>query len=71
MLPNVKKLLTVEKASESAWAWGFRIDVRHSNDQDESYFMKVDQARCILFLPTSANVTEMFRFRWVSTDARH
>ena len=41
MLPDVEVILNVERASESIWARGFRVEARHSDGREESYFMKV------------------------------
>jgi hypothetical protein len=41
VLPDVGEVLGVERGNTSAWAQAFRIDVRQSNDEIESYFIKV------------------------------
>ncbi len=40
-LPGAQTILSVNEASRSAWARGFRVDARHSSGTEESYFMKV------------------------------
>jgi len=41
VLPNVEQVLDVSYHGESAWAKAIRIDVRHTDGNEESYFMKV------------------------------
>jgi len=40
-LPNVARILGVTYHGESAWAKAFRIRVQHTDNSEESYFMKV------------------------------
>lgn len=42
VLPDIVDVLDVTYHGESAWAKAIRIQVRHSDDSDESYFMKVE-----------------------------
>jgi hypothetical protein len=51
VLPNVTEILGVERGNTSAWAQAFRIDVRHSNDENESYFIKVWRDYVLLLPP--------------------
>ncbi|KAK0703475.1 Fructosamine/Ketosamine-3-kinase [Lasiosphaeria miniovina] len=41
VLPDVSEILGVTKVGQSAWAKATRIDVRHTDGSEESYFMKV------------------------------
>ncbi|KAI1116129.1 Fructosamine kinase-domain-containing protein [Nemania sp. NC0429] len=41
VLLSVKKIVSVSKSDESAWAKASRIDVLHEDNSEESYFMKV------------------------------
>ncbi|RYP84416.1 hypothetical protein DL770_005208 [Monosporascus sp. CRB-9-2] len=42
-LPDVVNIFAAQHHGESAWAQGLRIDARHSDDTQESYFMKVSK----------------------------
>ncbi|KAL2020082.1 hypothetical protein VTK56DRAFT_8886 [Thermocarpiscus australiensis] len=48
VIPDVAEVTKISMHSRSRWAKAFRIDIRHTNGQEESYFMKVsvgDHAR--------------------------